>query len=354
MLAPLTVWIVNCGYISSPSPDACVFLLGVVLASELLRILFASVLSREEVLAGAFSITFLSVVGVSIKMNFVVAGLAASAVAFVIMCREVDRADRIRMMAQMGCAVVVVIAVWMFRGIILSGYPAYPCGAHFVTTDWQLPLDEVAAMKEVIIGWGREPSADWQHAVGNMNWIWKWLNRFLRQNFECIQPLSLSILACFLLWHSGRVNPKGVWLRICGFLVMPLSALVFWFLTAPEPRFAGSMFWVLGAGLTAVALWMRDVQVARAVVLTGLILLLLTGANIFDLVRPWQRNPGPARVVEMKKMVTDSGLAVYVPAAGQQPWNSPLPATPYFNPRLRLRDPADMSKGFTCRPLPVK
>jgi hypothetical protein len=53
----------------------------------------------------------------------------------------------------------------------------------------------------------------------------------------------------------------------------------------------------------------------------------------------------------MKPLATHDGLTVLVPASGDQSWDSDLPATPYFSPRLHLRVPDDLSRGFTKQPL---
>ena len=37
------------------------------------------------------------------------------------------------------------------------------------------------------------------------------------------------------------------------FLLPSVASLVFWFMTAPDPRFAGASFWVLGAGAVTLA-----------------------------------------------------------------------------------------------------
>jgi hypothetical protein len=49
----------------------------------------------------------------------------------------------------------------------------------------------------------------------------------------------------------------------------------------------------------------------------------------------------------MTAHATDSGLIVYTPSKSDQAWDSPLPATPYFSPRLRLRAEGDVESGFT-------
>jgi hypothetical protein len=55
--------------------------------------------------------------------------------------------------------------------------------------------------------------------------------------------------------------------------------------------------------------------------------------------------PKPALIVRH----TLSGLAVYVPAEGNQCWDAPLPCTAYFDESLRLRDSSSLRWGFTSQ-----
>lgn len=59
----------------------------------------------------------------------------------------------------------------------------------------------------------------------------------------------------------------------------------------------------------------------------------------------WQ----PVTRSDLEVKVTASGLPIYVPRTGDQTWDSPLPSTPYFNPYLRLLNPASLSSGFTIK-----
>jgi hypothetical protein len=53
--------------------------------------------------------------------------------------------------------------------------------------------------------------------------------------------------------------------------------------------------------------------------------------------------------VSLSILTTESGLEISVPNVGDQVWDSTLPATPYFNPSLRLRSDG-IAKGFTIKP----
>lgn len=50
----------------------------------------------------------------------------------------------------------------------------------------------------------------------------------------------------------------------------------------------------------------------------------------------------------MNKLVTNEGLQILTPVYEDQPWDSDLPATPEFNPRLRLLG-KDIGSGFSVQ-----
>jgi len=53
---------------------------------------------------------------------------------------------------------------------------------------------------------------------------------------------------------------------------------------------------------------------------------------------------------DTRTFVTDSGLAIRVPAEGNQCWNAPLPCGPHAVPSLRLRTDNSVGDGFTVQP----
>jgi hypothetical protein len=130
-----------------------------------------------------------------------------------------------------------------------------------------------------------------------------------------------------------------------GFAGRPVAiSLLFWFTTAPGPRFAEGTIWILAVGVAYLPFASRDSaeRFARAIFLvavSGLTTLELA-TGFARLRKETERLPnfvGTPPV--LTKELTYSGLAVWVPVDGESagPWQ--IPATPpdRFDPRLELR-----------------
>jgi hypothetical protein len=139
-----------------------------------------------------------------------------------------------------------------------------------------------------------------------------------------------------------------------------MAAIVFWFFTAPAPRFANATFMLLS--VSAIMMLLTGIQPYTSKVgMAKVLCLLFVVGNLNFLGFVYLRYETfkdisldgwhAAKQVPLDVKVTTSGLRVYVPISGNQCWDAPLPCTPYFNRSLRLRDPDDMSSGFTIRTL---
>lgn len=142
--------------------------------------------------------------------------------------------------------------------------------------------------------------------------------------------------------------------------MLPLVAgLVFWFLTAPELRFASAMFLLLP--VTALLLLLAVAQNRmKPKLFAGLVGLVLVAGNLHlfhfiyqnSWVLRWVAKSGWENItqVAIEEKVTKSGLHVFTPREGDQCWDTKLICTPNFNRNLRQRDPEHLEAGFTVRP----
>jgi len=369
-------------HISSPSPDFPIFALGIVLSAQLLAFLANSERSGKEDGYAVFFITALAVVGITIKLSFAVLGGAVALLAFVVWFTRSgsrNRFDGNRTLIWIIICVAMVLLPWMIRGIILSGYIAYPSAVGSFPVEWRMPRESVVSEANWIRSWARTPGVHWSKVLGNWDWFNPWAFRMLGC-FDIIISLVLTLVACCLTL-SYRLTKKherktqgAQWL----FLLPPIVSLVFWFVTAPAPRFAGACFWVLGAGAIALTVDMLN-QPKRTAILCIILCILIIGIitnnlivgkmnfvravigekNLMKGFRQLNINRaalvvGPGQdhgfyatpSVDLKTVETRSGLAIYVPQKGDQCWDAPLPCTPYPNVNLRLRHEGDIRGGF--------
>src|SRR5262249_45449477 len=148
---------------------------------------------------------------------------------------------------------LLLMVPWMVRGVIMSGYVAYPFPYGRLPVDWRIPHAAVVHMSEVIRGIARQP--DGYCAAESLD-CWDWLAPWGKrvQASGCLEgPVALLLLAlCFALLNPNRLGWRRlVW--VLG-LLPPVAGIWFWFVTAPDPRFIGPLFFLLAAVAVALTL----------------------------------------------------------------------------------------------------
>lgn len=338
-------------YAGSPSPDVGVWVLTVVVSSELIRLLDGTADSAAAGRAGA--VVLLAAAGVTVKLSFVAFGMAAVVVALAAAGTLPGRrlAPGPAAWAWLTAVFLAVGLPWIARGVIQSGYPAYPCTVAGFPVEWRMDAEAARRNVDWLLAWGRMPESTPDQVLGNWRWVWPWLNRVMREGLEVATCLSLIALALFLrlFCRTGAEKDAGS-RRLLLFLIAPCLGLAYWFLTSPQVRFASGTFWALGLGALAIGLRGMQREKTLAVIFCFSFTLFVQAADPFEFVRPWHRDAGPVRRGHVVPASTRWGLTVYIPATQQDGcWNAPLPNTSgagFLDPNLRLRVPGDLSKGF--------
>ncbi len=357
--------------VAHPSPDLVIFILGAVILIELLELLVKAHPTALEAGYRVFAVAVLAALGVTVQLSFAVfAGLALPLAIFAFVRRYGrfdQRRQRNRVLA-LGAAVCgLLIVPWMARSVVLSGYVAYPVRAFAAPVDWRIP--EVLALREENrIRRAARAALDMPmpRALGTWDWLPPWQKRLKSYaEFEVFVPLALALGAglVLLLLARTRYYRNDTPAHFLLLLLVPAAHLVFWSLTAPNPRFAGVSFWALGAALgalgfnnLAIEVWKR----ASLVIVLSLILVFLGLHYRATSPRPrpfrdlFIRQPGEdhgfhtAPAFEGQTRTTRSGLVVHLPQKGERCWDAPLPCTPAreLQPNLSLRDGEDLGSGF--------
>jgi hypothetical protein len=246
----------------------------------------------------------------------------------------------------------VILAPWLIRNLILTGYPFFPSTVLGISADWRVPKAAADLMATWIHSWGRNPDA---HVAETQGWSWfvPWLMRTIRmrEQFQVPMLLSLGGIAAALVARARSVRgEKSRWLWL---LLPSVAGLIFWFIESPDTRFGAAAIWTTGATLGTLGI-VSAPEISRLlrprIFVAGILLAAAWCLFSFD----WQESYRPfasvhgfvrlpeARVVPRQTL---SGLVVYVPA-GNQCWDAPLPCTPYFDPTLQLRRPGRLRDGF--------
>ena len=337
------------GTLPNPSPDTAVGLVEIVIFALLFRMIKNHKSDPSQDFRDAIVILFLSFSLATIKLSSAVFAAMSVFVVLFFQFAEIRRAYRgyikvFVLLALLGC-------VHIFRGYLLSGLPLFPSTfAGAWKLDWAVPIDLVKFEVNLIYSWGRQPGEMLANQVlGQWGWISSWLGTisFFDQFLFCIATALMFLNLAVGLRPTSRLVAKKyliLYLPIC-------STFLFWFLTAPDPRFLGAVpalyfglsLWIFSS------LYIEKYQIRSvlyrtrykyffwiAALLIGLISIKLTGLRSisFD---GW--TPIPQYSIGVEKTLTN--LPVNVSKENGQCWDAPLPCASIFNGNLHA-DPLKM------------
>jgi hypothetical protein len=150
----------------------------------------------------------------------------------------------------------VLLAGFLARQAILSGYPFYPSTVGGLPVNWRVPAPRIEEANRWVTSWARWPGHHPDEVLGSWDWLTHWLGRRTRDLDVVVPLLMLSSVIVALAGRSAEDRRRGrEWLRPLAVVVVPaLLALVAWLAIAPDPRFAFAPLWLVPVGLLAWAL----------------------------------------------------------------------------------------------------
>lgn len=341
--------------IASPSVDLASTLLQLMMFAALAHGLTEWTGEKKDQSFRATVLAVLAATAVTVKLSNL--GFSFVIIGFAVAYMHQTSANRVKSILRLFLPVVALIFVWGLRGYILSGAPFYPSTIGYLPLKWAVPIDRVVDEANWIYSWARLPGASWENVLGNWNWLYPWFIRISKEWTSVVYPVALTIVFCVIVIVMDLVRKKKERPRFVDWAIffLPLVSLVYWFFTAPDPRFAGAAFFLMS--LCSILVFLRYIQrivCTRTFIVVACGVFLAGNAHFFNYVCEHSSRVKKisfsgwyaTKEVSMDTKTTLSGLAVYVPKTGEQCWDSPLPSTPYFNERLRLRNRTDMSSGF--------
>ncbi|HOW36552.1 MAG TPA: hypothetical protein PL155_09090 [Candidatus Omnitrophota bacterium] len=338
-------------YASTTSPDLPVFIIGFIISVKLSEIFFedsdSSYLSHNILF-----IIFISIVGITIKFSLAVFALTSIALAVGrFWMRGRGRLLLNKLLFCCLCGGIVII--FLLRGFILSGYPVYPSTFGGIKTAWQIPKEKAINESDWVKSWARLPFKEPVEVLGSWQWLDPWSKRMLRgaNIIDFVLPAIFIIINCILLMlFYKRIKTA----EICklNFLMLPAClSILSWFIFSPDPRFAGSAFFIVGISMVSFLAYVLSFESQKKLIilmsLCGLLyaLTVIVGRNPSFATKRGRVNFMPASAIVQQ--ITNSGLIIFTTKKeNDQCWDAPLPCTPYFNENLNLRDKNNICKGF--------
>jgi hypothetical protein len=348
--------------LDSPSPD---------LTSTLLQFVLFVIFSRELssfARGGFFSVKiglFLSVlssISITVKLSSLVFSSVVIILTYILLLTSSN--NRYRDSVKFILPTILIFFSWYLHGVILSGYPLYPSTIGYIQTGWSIPTDQVIDLANWVYSWARQPGTHWKNVLGNWNWINSWLKNIAQNHFVDVVFPSIAFLAggiasiialVFLKWKERRTHYIEL------IIIIPLIAgLIFWFFTAPDPRFANALFMLLPVSTVLIFLSIVQSKSNKIFLLGTYAFFIFENSCLVKFVynnqslvsristSSWQDSAQPPLI----EKITKHGLHVFTPVnpvTDDRCGDAPLPCTPYFNENLRLRKPGDLASGFTVR-----
>jgi len=362
LFLPLLLFTAATTSLSAPTPDCAGFLLQIVLFLHLWRLLRRRS-SARGIRSEAGFVILVSAVSVTVKLSNAVYAMLCATVAVAFACTALRRSatSRARCLAPVLSVSGFCLLLSLCRSMLLSGYPLYPLTVARIPVDWAVPLDAARSEARSIAAWARNPTRAASEVLDSRAWFAPWLKRTMKKQAGCAvsYPVLLfgvftAMLACAAATAArrGRARSQCVYLPAT---LPALGGLAYWFVAAPDPRFAGAQFWILAVAAGATLLAYENGRIAvmpRTVVVfvgLGLPFLVWFLKHPDALARVSTAGYQPLPRAELSQQTTDSGLTLFVPVVSDQCWDSPLPSTPHFNPHLSLRD-TSLSRGFKMVP----
>jgi hypothetical protein len=240
-------------------------------------------------------------------------------------------------------AALVLCLPWAARGIIVSGYPLFPSAALSVPVAWRVPEADVTNFYDITVDWGRQPYPDLTKVRNGFAWVPEFLQRNWEMKDQFAWPLSLgglwTLLFLALAWKSSNFRQS---LRRLLLITLPLAfALLMWFFTAPNPRYLGSITWLLP--LAASLALVSDISIlARAFVTVAFCVnYLALGTLRYNTEWSWKK-PSPQfpkiPKVDLREGDNPFGVHLYYPRKGDQTFDAPLPSAKTLHPTLKFLD----------------
>ncbi len=269
-----------------------------------------------------------------------------------------------RRVVVMAALSIILLATWIGRGVVLSGYPFFPSSAGAMPVAWRTPATRVDGFRTLIRGWARDRE-DVDRSLQGWDWVSNWYRRVAPELTNRITWPAQSGFAGLVVLAGFAIFAKPLRKNFRNFLLLAAPLLIyaiFWFITAPEPRYFGTTVWLFAMcpALTFIAGGSRLGLFFSLANLSMSILPIFFSAWEFRWAwtRAEPRLP-EVRMVETTPVTSRHGVLVWVPAEGDRTFDSPIPSSQSPVPELALLNPArGIAGGFkyvsieNYRPLP--
>ncbi|MEP6894597.1 MAG: hypothetical protein ABI986_03225 [Chloroflexota bacterium] len=348
-VVPVTIYLALHTNLSAPAPDTASDILQILIFIYFIRALDSNIANTNND-AQILFIFIMSATAITVKISNLVYVLTICAILLIAKLRywQLPPQQTVARILKMLPAPIFITAIWMLRGILLSGCPVYPSTFGCIHTSWSVPIEAVQSQADWIYAWARVPRETPDKILSSWGWLKPWFNSVIWANkLLIVYPLTIACVALTALIiifirksSSKTLNKDLLW---APFPI--LTALIFWFFSAPDVRFVQVLILLFPIAVAAILI---SIFGTTGKLRDGIIIVMFLIVNtniawiIFGNTRTVIEFPvhgfAPIRTVRLIKSTTISGLDVFSPKKDDQCWDSELPCTPEFNDELEFNN----------------
>jgi hypothetical protein len=181
--------------ISSGSPDVTSSCLMIHLFLTFAAFIMTVDMAERTQLFGA--LLLLGAVCLCVKLNTLgmVAGVCGVAVLFLILEKDISCFRSTRALAG-AAAAVILLGCWVYRGVLISGYPLFPSPAMAVSVSWKMKESDADQCREDTVYWARIPYGDRKVALEGFSWLRPWIKRVVAMDIQFNWPIGKELPLC--------------------------------------------------------------------------------------------------------------------------------------------------------------
>ena len=154
---------------------------------------------------------------------------------FIPIIAQAPKTKRLRWLTISILVFLIVVSPIMIRNVITSGYPLYPSTAfNFFKPDWKIDESNLVHFQKYITAYARLPEGYHKNNAPILNqWLLAWW-----KNLSTTDRVFMATILVALVWNLLSIKPfiRAIKNQLLIFLTILLGCL-FWFITAPDPRF---------------------------------------------------------------------------------------------------------------------
>ena len=354
-------------WLSSPTPDIASTLIQIVAFRFFLEAVYFKPQNQERS-AYISLVAILSAILITIKLSNIVftIGLGLTTIFFSYKYKMSKQENK-----QIGKTFIfigLVFFIWIIRGYIQTGYPLFPSTIGKINTSWTVPEIIARIERNRVYAGSRSCERTFNidsPLIQNYAWVPYWIKRYffdtdIHWSGETIDKiiiipyllffpstinnwgigsitLCIVSLALFLVWLICLMREKALFHKsniLFLLLIMQIGSLIFWFFTAPCPRFANGTFIII---FIINLLLLKEAKpklivskgIKKALLLYSLLMFIWNFNISYSYNEFYINGIQVLKKYPMKEHITQTGLKILIPEKGAIfIGDSDLPATP--------------------------